>query len=77
LTAPYHSKNLQTFAFALDDTKVESTFLQVGENSLATKVVVQGTRPQSVRLMAVLDCRLGGAAWWGRDGLVGSLRLRD
>jgi len=72
LTAPYHSKNLQTFAFALDETKVESTFLQVGENSLATKVVVQGTRPQSVRLMAVLDCRLGGAAWWGRDGLVGS-----
>ncbi len=71
LTAPYHSKNLQTFAFALDDTKVESTFLQVGENSLATKVVVQGTRPQFVRLMAVLDCRLGGAAWWGRDGLVG------
>jgi len=72
LTAPYHSKNLHTFAFAHDGTKVESTFLQVGENSLATQVVIQGTRPQSVRVMAVLDCKLGGAAWWGRDGLVGS-----
>ena len=72
LTAPYHSKNLFTFAFAEAGTKVESTFLQVGENALAAKVAVQGSQPQSVRLMAVLDCKLGGAAWWGRDGLVGS-----
>jgi hypothetical protein len=72
LVAPYHSKNLLTFAFAEEGMKVESTFLQVGENALAVKVAVQVTRPQSVRLMAVLDCRLGGTAWWGRDGLVGS-----
>ena len=72
LTSPYHSKNLHTFAFAHDGTKVESTFLQVGENSLAARVAMQGARPQSVRLMAVLDCKLGGAAWWGRDGLVGN-----
>jgi hypothetical protein len=72
LTSPYHSKNLHTFSFAEHGTKVECTFLQVGENSLAAKVVMQGTRTQSVRLMAVLDCKLGGAAWWGRDGLVGT-----
>jgi len=72
LISPYHSKNLFTFAFAEESATVESTFLQVGENALAAKVAVQSTQPQSVRLMAVLDCRLGGAAWWGRDGLVGS-----
>jgi len=72
LNSPYHSKNLHTFAFVQDGTKVECTFLQVGENSLSARVVMQGTQTQSVRLMAVLDCKLGGAAWWGRDGLVGT-----
>ena len=72
LTSPYHSKNLHTFAFAEGATKVECTFLQVGENSLSVSVVMQGTGAQSLRLMAVLDCKLGGAAWWGRDGLVGT-----
>ena len=72
LTSPYHSKNLFTFAFAEEGTRVESTFLQVGENALAARVAVQSLQPQSVQLMAVLDCKLGGAAWWGRDGLVGS-----
>jgi hypothetical protein len=71
LTSPYHSKNLFTFAFAEEGTKVESTFLQVGENALAAKVAVHSSQPQSVQLMAVIDCKLGGAAWWGRDGLVG------
>ena len=72
LSSPYHSKNLHTFAFEQDGTKVECTFLQVGENSLSARVVMQGTQTRSVRLMAVLDCKLGGAAWWGRDGLVGT-----
>jgi hypothetical protein len=72
LTSPYHSKNLFTFAFAEDGTEVECTFLQVGENALAAKVAVQGSHPQSIRMLAVLDCKLGGAAWWGRDGLTGN-----
>jgi hypothetical protein len=72
LTSPYHSKNLFTFAFAEAGTKVESTFLQVGENVLAAKVAVQSSQPQSVQLVAVLDCKLGGSAWWGRDGLAGN-----
>jgi hypothetical protein len=72
LTSPYHTKNLFTFAFAEAGTKVESTFLQVGENALAAKVVVQSSQPQSVQLVAVLDCKLGGSAWWGRDGLTGN-----
>jgi hypothetical protein len=45
LTPPTTAKPAN-LAFTLDDTKVDSTFLQVGENSLATKVVVRGTRPQ-------------------------------
>lgn len=72
LTSPYHSKNLQTFAFSEGNLRVESTFLQVGEDTLAAKLAVQGTRPESIRVVAALDCKLGGAAWWGRDGLVGS-----
>jgi hypothetical protein len=72
LTSPYHSKNLHTFAFEEDGARLESTFLQVDEDTLAVKVTVQCAQPKSVRLMAVLDCKLGGAAWWGRDGLAGS-----
>jgi hypothetical protein len=70
LSSPYHSKNVHTFAFEEDGTRVESTFFLVGEEALVANVVVQSQRPQSVGLMAVLDCKLGGAAWWGRDGLV-------
>jgi hypothetical protein len=70
LTSPYHSKNVHSFAFAEDGMRVESTFIQVGEDALVAKVMVQSLRPQSVHVMAVLDCKLGGAAWWGRDGLV-------
>ena len=70
LTSPYHSKNVYTFSFTQEGTRVESTFLQVGENALSARVTVQSDRPRSIRLMAVLDCKLGGAAWWGRDGLV-------
>jgi hypothetical protein len=69
LNSPYHSKNLQTFAFAEQDTRVQATFLQVGEDTIGATVEVHGGR--SVRLMAVLECKLGGASWWGRDGLVG------
>ncbi len=72
LTSPYHSKNLHTFAFTENGTTVESTFLQVDENSLAARVSIHSQPAQSIRLMAVLDCKLGGAAWWGRDGLVGN-----
>src|ERR1039457_7041753 len=38
LNSPYHTKNLQTFAFTEDDTRVQATFLQVGEDTLAAKV---------------------------------------
>jgi len=71
LASPYHSKNLQSFSFSEGSVRVEATFLQVGEDTLAAKVAIQGTRSESIRLVAALDCKLGGAAWWGRDGLVG------
>lgn len=77
LSSPYHSKNVHTFAFAQEGTRVESTFLQVGENALSAKVRVESERPQSGRLMAVLDCRLGGSAWWGRDGLVANYNSKS
>ena len=71
LSSPYHSKNLFSFAFAEETAKVECTFGQVGEHALAAKISVEGATLQSVRLFAVLEYRLGGAAWWGRDGLAG------
>jgi hypothetical protein len=71
LIAPYHSKNLFTYAFSEGGAKVECTFLQAGEDALAAKITVQGAKPQSIRLLAALECKLGGAAWWGRDGLAG------
>src|SRR5215469_5653574 len=71
LSSPYHSKNLFAYAFVVETAHVECTFLQVGEHALAAKIVVEGATRQSVRLFTALECRLGGAAWWGRDGLVG------
>jgi Trehalase len=71
LHSPYHSKNLFTYAFAEQGVKVECTFLQVEEHALAAKIAVSGAKPEAIRMLAVLECRLGGAAWWGRDGLAG------
>ncbi|HXQ98687.1 MAG TPA: trehalase family glycosidase [Candidatus Limnocylindrales bacterium] len=71
LSSPYHSKNIFTYAFAEESTQVECTFLQVGEDVLAARIAVKGAKPQSVRVLAVLESKLGGAAWWGRDGLAG------
>ena len=72
LSSPYHSKNLFTYAFTEQGTRMESTFFLVGEDALVARVTIDGATPQSIKLMAVLDCRLGGAAWWGRDGLTGN-----
>jgi hypothetical protein len=74
LVSSYHSKNLFTFAFTEGSTQVECTFLQIDEDALAARIVVQGqgAKAQSVQLITVVDCRLGGSAWWGRDGLSGS-----
>jgi hypothetical protein len=71
LSSPYHSKNIFTYAFAEEGVRVECTFLQVGENALAARISVEGAKPQSVSLLTILECKLGGAAWWGRDGLAG------
>ena len=72
LTSPYHSKNVFTYAFAENGADVQCTFLQVDENSLAAKVIVQSGQAQSVQVVAVIEARLGGSAWWGRDGLTGN-----
>lgn len=76
LTSPYHTKNLHTFAFTENSAIVESTFLQVDENSIAARLSIHSQQAQSIRVIAVLDCKLGGAAWWGRDGLVGNYASR-
>lgn len=71
LHSPYRSKNLFTYAFDEKTAKVECTFLQVEEHALAAKITVSGAKPEAIRMLAVLEYRLGGAAWWGRDGLAG------
>lgn len=75
LSSSYHSKNLLTYAFAEEGARVECTFLQVGEHALAAKISTECAKRQSISLLAVLETRLGGSTWWGRDGLAGEYDL--
>ena len=50
---------------------VKCAFLQVNEDSLGARLKVQGTAKQ-VEVIALATYQLGGASWWGRDGLAGN-----
>ena len=77
LSSSYHSKNLFTYVFEDTGVQLDCTFLQVGEHALAAYIAAQGTTRQSIRLLAVAECKLGPAVWWGRDGLAGEYNPDD
>lgn len=72
LSSSHHTKNLFSYEFVVDGTRVVSTFALVGEDALAARVTVERKGTQPIRLIAAHQYRLGGAAWWGRDGLAGT-----
>ena len=67
LRSTYHSKNAFTYEVAHQDARVRATFLQVDEDALAAQVESDGP----VEMIAAHVYQLGGASWWGRDGLAG------
>lgn len=73
LTAPHHTKNLLAYEFSVAGVRVTSTFAQADEDSLAVRVELRelSGQAQPVRVIARQTYRLGGASWWGRDGLAG------
>ncbi|HEY7209986.1 MAG TPA: trehalase family glycosidase [Bryobacteraceae bacterium] len=75
LTSPHHSKNVLSFLFRAADVECLSTFTQVDEHAMAAivRVTNHSSARHSVRLLARHTYRLGGAVWWGRDGLAGSV----
>ncbi len=73
LSASHHSKNLFTYEFQAAEAHVTATFVQVNEDALAASIRA-GSRDgltHTVLVIAELSAALGGAEWWGRDGLAG------
>jgi len=75
LTAPHHSHNLFTFAFEAHDVRLEASFLQVAEDTLAARVRLRSLSStlRRVSLLAAHEYHLGAERWWGRDGLTGAI----
>jgi hypothetical protein len=71
LAASHHSKNLLTYDFTADGVSASVTFVQVTENALgaAVRLAPQSGAGRRVRVIAAQTLRLGGASWWGRDGI--------
>ncbi len=78
LSSPYHTKNILSYQFTEEEIAITSTFVLVNENALAALVEVnnQSAKRQSIRILAVQSYRLGGANWWGRDGLAGNFNQK-
>ncbi len=74
LFSPHHSKNLFAYEFSAEGLRTVGTFLQVDENAIAARIQLaeQSGRKRSLRILAAHTYRLGGASWWGRDGLTGN-----
>lgn len=71
LFSPYHSKNLMVYEFTVQGVRVEVTFVQAKEDALAAQIELDGEGAGPVEVIAWHQFRLGGAEWWGRDGLAG------
>lgn len=73
LSASRHSKNLFTYEFQAGGVHIAANFVQVNEDALAAsvRVISQDGAAHSIQVIAAESVGLGGAAWWGRDGLVG------
>ena len=71
LFSPYHSKNLLVYEFTAEGVRVLVTLVQVKEAALAAQIRLERGGSDTVEVIAAHEYRLGGAAWWGRDGLAG------
>lgn len=71
LISTHHSKNIFTYRVAIEGTECICTFFQIGENALAARVDVKKFPPDKkrMRLVALHQQQLGGAQWWGGDGM--------
>lgn len=71
LFASHHSKNLLTYQIHVEGLRASCSFFQVGEDVLAARTQFEQFSPGSgpVRLIAAHEHQLGGASWWGGDGV--------
>ena len=71
LRAVHHSKDVFTYRVHTEQCALHCTFFQNGEDSLVAHVACGESGPptEPVRLILVHEYELGGARWWGGDGV--------
>ena len=74
LVAVHHSKDVFTYKIATEGLELTCTFFQVGEDTLAARVACEGTKSitSPIRIIVAHQYQLGGAQWWGGDGVTAS-----
>jgi hypothetical protein len=73
LIATHHSKDVITYRVTAAGYRVDCTFFQSGEDTLAVRIEGDGSKAaEPLRLLLVHEYQLGGASWWGGDGVAAS-----
>ena len=74
LIAVHHSKDVFAYRVSVAGTNILCTFFQSGEDTLAARVEWTGSASpkEPFRLIVGHEYQLGGAQWWGGDGVAAS-----
>lgn len=74
LISVHHSKDVFTYRVSVEGTELNCTFFQIGEETLAAHVACEGApaAKKPFRLIVAHEYQLGGAQWWGGDGVAAS-----
>ena len=74
LISVHHSKDVFTYRVFVEGTEIHCAFFQSGEETLAARVTCgsSGRARTPFRLIVGHEYQLGGAQWWGGDGVAAS-----
>jgi hypothetical protein len=74
LVSVHHSKDAFTYKVSVSGTTIHCTYFQSGEETLAARVECSRSAapPEPFRLIVGHEYQLGGAQWWGGDGVAAS-----
>lgn len=74
LISVHHSKDVFTYKVSVSGTIIHCTFFQSGEETLAARVGCRrlASPRDPFRLIVGHEYQLGGAQWWGGDGVAAS-----
>jgi hypothetical protein len=71
LASTHHSKDVFTYRVSISGFRLDCTFFQSGEDTLAARVrySADNKRQEALSLIVQHEYQLGGAHWWGGDGV--------